>query len=246
MTAPFRGHGELSYPLPGVSSTCLPQWITLTLIGFAALPSVPSSPPSSPDSGSSTPSVMSENHFSTQAALTAALANLDARLLPFWSSSVPNQPLKVRVFLNDPDGPEHSTSHPHLNARILHETEIVTADDGQFYEKIEIPWKEIQALGAGDNGQKSGLEQLTNVGPNGAVNLRLTVELAKPDEPSENLFGQVVPEDNQKDLPVLSPDSNDRDTKSADNSVLVRVSEPSGIRVLSDIVRHLCHVKGIV
>lgn len=169
--------------------------------------------------------------------MSAALANLDARLLPFWSSSVPNQPLKVRVFLNDPNGPEHSTAHPHINPRVLHETEILTADDGQFHEKICIPWRDIQALGSEEDGKISGLEQLSNVGPNGAVNLRLTVELADLDLPAERgLFGQTAHEDEQKELPVLSPDSNDRDTKSADNSVLVRVSEPSGIRVLSDIV----------
>ena len=138
------------------------------------------------------------------------------------------------MFLNNPNATGPSAN---LYSRILHETEIVTAEDGQFHEKIEIPWREIQALEATEQGKYGGLEQLANVGPKGAVHLRLTVELADRDTPAERgLFGQGPTEEEQKDLPVLSSDPEDISTKTADNSILVRVSEPSGIRVLSDIV----------
>jgi hypothetical protein len=224
---PYRELVGHSFLWPGVRIHYPLRWPISPITGFAALPTASTSSASSLTSGTSGSSdsippspMLAENHFGTEAALNTALANLDARLLPFWSSSVPDQPLKVTVFLHNPNVTGASSK---LQSKILHETEIITAEDGQFHEKIEIPWRDIQALESTEQGKYGGLEQLSNVGPQGAVHLRLTV-------------GTGPTEEEQKDLPVLSSDPEDISTKTADNSVLVRVSEPSGIRVLSDIV----------
>ncbi|KAF9266708.1 hypothetical protein L218DRAFT_921296 [Marasmius fiardii PR-910] len=65
-------------------------------------------------------------------------ANLEARLLPFWSSVLPGRMVRVRVFAPSRNPDSSSPDHQHLAVK-----EVQTGADGSFQALFRIRWEDI-------------------------------------------------------------------------------------------------------
>lgn len=83
--------------------------------------------------------------------LTKLQANLDERLRPFWSRSIPNRLVRLKVYTRAPRASEFlpsENSTEDSRKALLYSHEITTDPQGSFEVKIQIPWDRLSAQDA--------------------------------------------------------------------------------------------------
>lgn len=232
-------------------------------VGFAALPKLPAErdenvrgveservPPNMPD--------LSPRPFDSLASLTSAHTNLNARLTPFWSKALINRRVKLAVYTIQ--GPSDQHLAEGLKADPLWEDTANTDDQGLFTKHITIPWDRLcthppsiamaccdpKDIGTSDwrlllkagidrtfdgeerveHPQGQNDDESTQSWLNGtpsAITDRQSPR-QQPSHPVEEAFGRA--------RDVVASHLGDKAT----TQITIAVSEPKGVRVISDLV----------
>lgn len=216
-------------------------------IGFASLPplssteahdsaestSIGSSPPGRVD-----PALML---LEDPASISRAHQNLDDRLRPFWSSLVPNHPVIIRISIRPSWQPNNAAS---CSESVV----VVTDTQGYFQQQIEISPQRVQAA-LGSFSVHGSIPDSIKGKDEPNISLVVTAEVAQdpPNEAIARTHTQTALRPEATRSIVVNDDRDGRSADTADarmvapNTALMRVSDPGGVRVLSDIVRHLVH-----
>jgi len=175
---------------------------------------------------------MSLNHPTS---ISRAHHNLDARLRPFWSSLVPNHPVIIRISI--------CPSWERIDRATYSESVVITTDtQGYFQQQIEIPSNRVQAA----LGSLSGFGAATDpVGDRKELQLNLAITadviLETPNDVGGNaqapLASRSVPKHTTSDHSHGGQSVDTADARNiTSNTAIMRVSDPGGVRILSDIV----------
>ena len=221
--------------------------------GFASLPPLPqeggqehsddTSAHVSSSQATDTPRML----FGQPTSISRAHRNLDDRLRPFWSSLVPNQRIQIQITIDPTGEPIERTAYS--------ESVVVTTDtQGYFQQQINISVESVRKAIACRDAHDSHQSSVTDpkdlpvclgitavvlyeaTGAPNADNVAAQASLASDRRPAAQQANAL--RRNQAhygDSCMISA-----------NTAIMRVSEPGGVRVLSDIVSGLRRVPFIL
>lgn len=169
--------------------------------------------------------------------ISRAHRNLDDRLQPFWSSLVPNQSIQIGISIHTSGANEATKDTTH------HENVIIKTDtQGYFQQQIDISAESVWRATASpqtSSGRANGAARREEL----PLWLDITASVLDETDSSPYLRQRdhtdtcpsAIQSKDIRDLPGRHNITGDAYMISA-NSAKMRVSDPGGVRILSDIV----------
>ena len=206
--------------------------------GFAALPTLPIgfSPPDSTHLKPVTESTGTDSFrnlepmqpFSDPTSLYLAHKELDKRLQPFWTTVVPSQHVLIKVSLLSSVNSTRDT--------FVFQQYAVTDENGHFRERINIP---AEAVSDAWPATVASPERLVSETPADPSRTPLFVKVTcKPVREADIPYGYNSSE--RRPSSSMQSEQHGAETESSMEKLatsVLRVSEPGGVRILSDIAR---------